>query len=47
MPTSPESTIAIFADYTAVVAVDSDPDIGSQKPQTDLLAIQNCFKNGE
>jgi hypothetical protein len=29
---------------TAVVATDSDPAIASQKPQTNLLAIQNWFK---
>jgi hypothetical protein len=30
--------------YTAVVAMDSDPSIASQKLQTDLLAIQDWFK---
>jgi hypothetical protein len=29
------------------VATDSDPAIASQKLLTDLLAIQNWFKNGE
>jgi hypothetical protein len=38
---SPESTTATFADDTAVVAVDSDPAIASQKLQTNLLAIQD------
>jgi hypothetical protein len=33
-----------FADNTAVVTMDSDPAIASQKLQTDLLAIQNWFK---
>jgi hypothetical protein len=47
LPTSTESTTANFADDTAVVALDSDPAIASQKLQTDLLAIQNWFKNGE
>jgi hypothetical protein len=47
LPTSPESTTATFADDTAVVAMDSDPAIASQKLQTNLLAIQNWFKNGE
>jgi histone H2A len=45
LPTSPESTTATFADDTAVLAMDSDPAIASQKLQTDLLAIQNWFKN--
>jgi hypothetical protein len=44
LPTSPEFTVATFADDTAVVAVDSDPAITSQKLQTDLLAIQDWFK---
>jgi hypothetical protein len=44
LPTSSESTTATFADDTAVVAMDSDPAIASQKLQTDLLAIQNWFK---
>jgi hypothetical protein len=44
LPTSPKSTTAIFADDTAVVAMDSDPAIASQKLQTDILAIQNWFK---
>jgi hypothetical protein len=33
-----------FAEDTAVVAMDSDPAIASQKLQTDLLAIQDRFK---
>jgi hypothetical protein len=44
LPTSPEYTTATFADDTAVVTMDSDPAIASQKLQTDLLAIQNWFK---
>jgi hypothetical protein len=44
LPTSPQSTTATFADDTAVVAMDSDAAIASQKPQTNLLAIQNWFK---
>jgi hypothetical protein len=44
LPTSPESTTANFGDDTAVVAMDSDPAVASQKLQTDLLAIQNWFK---
>jgi retron-type reverse transcriptase len=47
LPTSPGSTTATFADDTAVVTMDSDPAIAWQKLQTDLLAIQNWFKNGE
>jgi hypothetical protein len=47
LPTLPESTTATFANDTAVVATDSDPAIASQKLQTDLLVIQNWFKNGE
>jgi hypothetical protein len=44
LPTSPESTTAIFADDTAVLATSSDPAIASYKLQTNLLAIQNWFK---
>jgi hypothetical protein len=44
MPASPESTTATFADDTAEVAMDSDPDFALQKLQTDLLAIQDWFK---
>jgi hypothetical protein len=44
LPTSPESITANFTDDTAVVAMDSDPAIASQKPQTDLLAIQDWLK---
>jgi hypothetical protein len=44
LPTSPESTIATFADDTVVVATDSDRAIASHKLQTNLLAIQNWFK---
>jgi hypothetical protein len=44
LPTSPESTTATFADNTAVVTMDSDPAIASQKLLTDLLANQNWFK---
>jgi hypothetical protein len=43
LPTLPESTIATFADNTAVVTMDSDPAIASHNAQT-LLAIQNWFK---
>jgi hypothetical protein len=44
LQTSPESTTAIFADVTAVLATDSDPAIASQKLQTNLAAIQNWLK---
>jgi hypothetical protein len=43
LPTSPESTTATFAGDTAVVAMDRDPAIASQKQQTNLLAIQDWF----
>jgi hypothetical protein len=45
LQTSLESKTATSADDTAVVAMmDSDPAIASQKPQTELLAIQDWFK---
>jgi hypothetical protein len=44
LPTSTESTIATFADDTAVSATDSDPAIASQKLQTNLDVIQKCLK---
>jgi hypothetical protein len=44
LPTSPESNTATFADETAIVAMDSDLAIASQKLQTDLLSIQDWFK---
>jgi hypothetical protein len=44
LPTSLGSTTATFADDTAVVTMESDPAIASQKLQTDLLAIKNWFK---
>jgi hypothetical protein len=40
LPSSPTTTIATFADDTAVLATDSDPAVASQKLQTDFLAIQ-------
>jgi hypothetical protein len=39
--TSSESTAAIFADDTAVLATDSDPAIASQILKTNRAAIQN------
>jgi hypothetical protein len=47
LPTPPKSTTSIFSEDTAVVDTDSDPAIASHKLQTNLLAIQNWFKNGE
>jgi hypothetical protein len=44
LPTSLESTTATFTDDTAIVTMDMDPAIASQKLQTELLAIQNWFK---
>jgi hypothetical protein len=44
LPTSTETTAATFADDTAVVATDSDPDIPSQKLQTNPDAIQKWLK---
>jgi hypothetical protein len=41
LPTSPDSFTATFADYTAVVATDSDPATASQKLQASLLEIQS------
>jgi hypothetical protein len=41
LPTSLDSTIATFADDTAVLATDPDPVIASQKLQTSLLTIQH------
>jgi hypothetical protein len=41
LPTSPDSTIATFADDTADLATDPDPAIASHKLQTSLLAIQH------
>jgi hypothetical protein len=40
LPTSSTTTIATFADDTAVLATDNDPAVASQKLQTHLLAIQ-------
>jgi hypothetical protein len=44
LPTSPESTTANFANDTAVLAMDIDPAIASQKLQANLAAIQKWFK---
>jgi hypothetical protein len=46
LSTSPGSTTKIFADDTALVTMDSDPAVASQKLQTNLYTIQNWFKNG-
>jgi hypothetical protein len=47
LPTSPESTTTTCPNDTAVLAMDSDPAIASQKLQTDLLASNTGLKNGE
>jgi hypothetical protein len=47
LPPSPESTTATFADNTAIVTMDRDLAIASQKLKTNLVAIRNWFKNGE
>jgi histone H2A len=44
LPTSPEFITTTFADDTAVLTMDSDPAIASQKLETNLAAIQNWFK---
>jgi hypothetical protein len=44
LPASSESLSAKFADYTAILAMDSDPVNASHKLQSNLLAIQNCLK---
>jgi hypothetical protein len=41
LPTSTESTTATFDEVTAVLAMDSDPGIASQKPQTKTVASKN------
>jgi hypothetical protein len=41
LPTSPDATIATFADDTAILATDPDPAIASHKLQTSFLAIQH------
>jgi hypothetical protein len=44
LQTSRKYTTANFADNTAVIALDSNPAIASQKLQTNLAAIQNLVK---
>jgi hypothetical protein len=44
LPISPESTIATFAEDTAVIATDNVPAIASHKLQTNLLTIQHWLK---
>jgi hypothetical protein len=41
LPSSPKFTTTTFDDDTAVVAMNSDPAIASQKLQTNAAAIQN------
>jgi hypothetical protein len=43
LPTSPKSATTIFAEDTAVQAMDSDPAIASQKLQINLAALQKWF----
>jgi hypothetical protein len=40
-PTSSDSTIATFADDTAILATDPDPAVASLKLQTSLIANQH------
>jgi hypothetical protein len=40
LPSSTESTTGTFSDDTAVITMDSDPGIASQKLQTNLDATQ-------
>jgi hypothetical protein len=44
LPTSPDTTIATFADDTVVLSTDSNLTIASHKLGTGLLAIQKWFK---
>jgi hypothetical protein len=44
LPTLSEATTATSADDNAVLAMNSDPSIASQKLQINLLAMQNWFK---
>jgi hypothetical protein len=44
LPTSKESMTTTFADNTAVIAMEGDPGIASQKLQTNLDAIQKWLK---
>jgi hypothetical protein len=43
LPTTENTTIATFADDTALLAVDSDPALASQKLQQHLDLLQEWF----
>jgi hypothetical protein len=47
LPYSPNTTTATFANDAAVLALDSNPTIASQKLQNSLDAINNGFPNGD
>jgi hypothetical protein len=40
LPTTGKTTIATFADDTALLAIDSDPELASQKLQLQLDLVQ-------
>jgi hypothetical protein len=43
LPTTDNTTIATFADITALLAIDSDPALESQKLQQHLDSLQEWF----
>jgi hypothetical protein len=43
LPTTDNTTIATFADDTALLAIDSDPALASQKLQQHLDLLQEWF----
>jgi hypothetical protein len=45
LPTSPTTTIATFADDTAVLATGSDPAVASQKIQTHIWSSLSLPSN--
>jgi hypothetical protein len=47
LPTSDNTTIATFADDTALLAIDSDPALASQKLQQHLDSYKNGLENGK
>jgi hypothetical protein len=44
LPVPPESVTATFVNDTAILSMDSDATISSQKLQTNLAGIQNWYK---
>jgi hypothetical protein len=46
LPTTADTTTAIFADDTAVLATHEDPAIATHKIQTHIKKIQLYLKNG-